>query len=103
MYAHVPIPDARRSDPDTYREEAAALVRIVREQCPGPKGQRPTMQQVADLLGLSDASLYQFANQEPGRRRPVRVIYPTVYALRALVAALPATRAALWGSDDGTG
>lgn len=102
MYAHLPIPDARRSDESTYREEAAALLRMIREQCPGPRGQRPTVQQVADLLGLADATLYQFSSQSPGRRRAVRVPFPTLYALRAMVAALPAVRAAIWGSD-GTG
>ena len=61
------IPDARRSDPTTYREEVAALLRIIREQCPGPEGQTPTAQQVGDLLAVSDSALYAYAN--PGKRR----------------------------------
>lgn len=95
MYAQTPVPDARRSDPSTYGEEVAALIRIIREQCPSPTGKRPTMQQVGDLIGLSDSILYQYVGPKR-RRRPIAIPFPVVFALRVLVSALPATRAALW-------
>lgn len=95
MHAQTPVPDARRSDPATYREEVAALLRIIREQCPGPEGQRPTMQQVADLIGVSDATLYGYVNP-PGKRRPALPPFSLVFALRVLVAALPAAQRAIW-------
>ena len=105
MYAQTPVPDARRADPSTFREEATALIRIIREQCPGPKGQRPTMQQIADLLGMSDATLYQYgaAGQRGTRRaRCPPVPFHVVFALRVMVAGLPATREAIW-RDHGAG
>lgn len=101
MHATTPIPDARRSDPTRHREEVASLLRVIREGCPGPKGERPTMQQVADLIGLSDSALYAYSKEGAyhGRRgQPRAVPYPVVYALRVLVAGLPAARAAIWGT-----
>lgn len=105
MYAQTHIPDARRSDPSTYRDEATALLRIIREQCPGPNGERPTMQQIAELLGMADSTLYAYgaAGQRGTRRaRLPAVPFPVLYALRVMVTGLPATRAALWGTN-GTG
>ena len=101
-HAMLPIPDARLSPEDGYPQEIASLLRIIRDQCRGPAGQRPTVQQVSDLLGLTDATLYEYQRDKPfpGRTFRSRARFPVVYALRALVAALPATQAALW-SDHG--
>lgn len=101
MHATTPVPDARRSDPDTYPEEAVSLIRIIREACPGPAGQKPTMQQVGDLLGVSDATLYGYSKPPKGgraRTKGTQVPYCLLFALRVMVAGLPATRAALWGA-----
>ena len=111
MYANLPVPDASKTDPAAYSTEVAALTRLIRDQCPGPDGTRPTMQQLADLLGLSDTQLYAYiAAPKTGRRRPLAVPYPVVYALRAMAAYLPGTRRALWpslpkpsGGPDGPG
>lgn len=98
MHAFLPIPDARRSNPDKYREETAALVRLIREQCPGPNGRRPNMGQVADLLGVSESTLQLHTGPAPkNRRKPILPSYSFIYALRALVAAPAATQRALWG------
>lgn len=103
MHAYLPIPDARRSDPATYRDEIAALVRLIREQCPGPTGKTPTMEQVAELLGISDSTLYLHTGPVPPRmRKPLTPPYTLVYALRALVASPASTRAALWPVPRGT-
>lgn len=90
------IPDARMTPPDGRMEEACALVRMIRDQCPGPQGQKPTMQQVGDLLGLTDSCMYGWGKPYTGRRLPPVLPFPTLFAVRALAANLPATRLALW-------
>lgn len=58
------------------------------------------MEQLGNLIGISKATLYGYSNADPKRRRHGAfghaVSFPTLYVLRALVAALPATTAALW-------
>ncbi|HEY3434263.1 MAG TPA: hypothetical protein VGK41_01285 [Solirubrobacterales bacterium] len=109
MYASLPVPNATRSDPATYAAEVAALTRLLRDQCPGPAGERPTMQQIGDLLGVSDSLLYAYASppKVKRRRRPALPPYTLIYALRALAAYLPGARRALWpglpGAPDGAG
>lgn len=108
MYANLPVPDASKTDPAAYSTEVAALTRLIRDQCPGPDGTRPTMQQLADLLGLSDTQLYAYiAAPRARRRRPLLPPYTLIYALRALAGYLPGTRRALWPGmrvkEDGNG
>ena len=109
MYANLPVPDARRSDPARFPAEVAALLQLIRDECPGPEGERPTMQQVADLLGVSDTQLYAYiaAPRARRRRRPLLPPYTLIYALRARAGYLPGTRRALWpgmrAKEDGNG
>ena len=112
MYATLPVPDARRADPARFPAEVATLLQLIRDECPGPEGERPTMQQVADLLGVSDTQLYAYiaAPRARRRRRPLLPPYTLIYALRALAGYLPGTRRALWpslpkpsGGPDGPG
>ncbi len=101
MYASIPIPDARRTEPGTYREECASLLRIIRTNCPAPDGKQPTMGQVADLLGCGDTALYDYCTDKPRPGRRGVVPFSVLYCLRAMVACLPATQRALWGTHAG--
>lgn len=98
MYAHLPLPDARRQDPENALEDVAALLRLIRSQCLSPEGKVPTMEQVGALVGVSDSALYAYLSTPKGRKRPPMPGYPLLYALRALVAAPKDARALLWGA-----
>lgn len=97
MYANLPVPDARRADPSRFPVEIALLLQLIRDECPGPAGERPTMEQVGDLLGVSKTQLYAYlAAPKTRRRKPLLPPYTLIYALRAMAAYLPGTRRALW-------
>jgi hypothetical protein len=96
-YATLPIPDARASDPLMYREEVQAAVRYLRLTCTGPDGQEPSIAQIAELLGVGRTTLADWVTDRGVGRPRANPGFTSVYALRALVAAPVATRAALWG------
>lgn len=98
MYAYLPLPDARKADPETYREDVAALARMIREQCPSQTGQTPNMGMLASLLGVSDSSLYAYIKPPKGRTKPTQPPFTLIYAMRALLASPKDTQAMLWGA-----
>lgn len=101
MYAYLPIPDARQTDPATYRQDTARLLRSIREACPDPKtGELPTVPQIAALIGVSPSTLYAHAAPpDPGKRKHPKPPYSLLYALRALNSCAKGTARALWGGD----
>ena len=100
LYARLPIPNAAESDPETYRAEVAALVRVLRNGCRGPKGEEPSQGQIAALIGVGRTTLSDWtAELSPVRRGVANPSFTAVYALRALAAAPVATQRALWGHD----
>lgn len=101
LYASLPIPDARASDPETYRDECAALVRIIRANCRGPDGQDPGIERIAELIGVGRTTLADWVSERGDlSRRRANPGFAGVYALRALVSSLFATRDALWGPPE---
>lgn len=76
------------------------LVRMIREGCAKPDGTKPTMQQVADLLGMADSALYGWAKPPKSPRRPSPVLpFPVLFALRVLVANMSQTSRAIWAAS----
>lgn len=96
LYATLPIPDARDSDPMTYREEVQAAVRYLRLTCRGPDGQEPTIAQLAELLGVGRTTMADWVTDRGAGRPRANPGFASVYALRALLAAPVAARRALW-------
>lgn len=58
IYAHVHVPNAKRmAKRATPNEDVRGLVNVIRRTATGPKGQTPTLEDIAALIGVSPATL----------------------------------------------
>ena len=86
IYAHVHVPNAKRlARRSVACEEVRALVNVIRRTATGPKGQEPTLEDIAALLGVSPATLKSYHLKPRTDRSATQrgVPYTVLYALEA--------------------
>lgn len=88
-YALLPIPDARkrRRRSEHRFEEVRALVRVLQDTVRGPQGERPSLEQIAGLVGITKSTLEAYCAKPrlDRARNPRGVPYATLYCIEALV------------------
>mgnify|MGYP002718170270 FL=1 len=103
-YANVAMPDARRFArrvADAPHEEVRALLNVLRRNVTGPDGQKPTIADIATLLGLAESTLqnYTAPPRTDRSRAPRGVPYVAVYALEVMVSCPECVASILWGEQ----
>lgn len=93
----------RSSRSSSLEEQVAALVTIIQRNTTGPLGERPTLDDIAGLLGIATSTLdgYRRPPRSDRSRRQRGVPYPVLYCLEVLSISPQATATALWGNADG--
>lgn len=100
IYAHVHVPNAKRmAKRATPNEDVRALVNVIRRTATGSKGQTPTVDDIAALIGVSAATLRGYLLKPRTDRSSVQrgVPYTVLYALEVLASSPAGTAAAIWG------
>lgn len=100
IYAHVHVPNAKRlARRSVACEEVRALVNVIRRTATGPKGQEPTLEDIAALLGVSPATLKSYHLKPRTDRSATQrgVPYAVLYALEVMAACPAGTARAIWG------
>lgn len=106
----LPVPDARKiTHQQMTHDDVRALVRLVMGTAVAADGQRPTQEQVADMLGYSRHTLRAWMRKPPApvargprvRKLPPssrRIPFSAFYCLQAMAVNPAATALALWGA-----